>query len=76
MTQKQLNVDLTKINNTKCKCGSIFWDNTNLIKKVPGLLVGSSQETIANVSILLCHSCGEVFPEHEILTKSPVIKIG
>lgn len=70
MTDK-MNVNLATIPNEACKCGSIFWKQVLLSKRVKGLLIGSSQDTIANVAILLCHSCDEVFPDHNALTFFP-----
>ena len=75
---EQMNVNLAIIPNEVCKCGSVFWKQVMLTKRVKGLLIGSSQDQIANVPILMCHSCEEVLPDHLIFTKEiikPTLKI-
>ena len=66
---EQVNVNLAIIPNEVCKCGSLLWKQVMLTKRVKGLLIGSSQDQIANVPILICHSCEEVFPDHVVFTK-------
>ncbi len=60
-------INLETIPNIFCKCGCVFWDQVMLTKKVPGLMIGSSQDQFANVAVLICHDCGDILPQHEIL---------
>ena len=85
MNQK-MNVNIATIKNIFCKkriianddvfCGSILWDQVMIAKRVPALLTGSTHDTVVNVPILICHSCGTILPDHEILIKemSPELK--
>lgn len=74
----QVQVDLSKFPNEKCSCGSVFFKQVLLIRRVPGLLIGSSQDQIANIAILVCDECNEVFKENQALinlySKKEIIK--
>ncbi len=63
----QVQVDLSKFPNEKCSCGSVFFKQLMLIRKVPGLLIGSSQDQIVNVAVLVCDECNEVFKDNQAL---------
>ena len=71
----KVNVNLSTIPNVKCSCGCIFWKQVLLTKKVPGLMVGASQDQLVNVPVLLCNDCKNILPDHEILlNEASVIK--
>ena len=48
----------------KCpKCGGIYWDDTCLIKTIPGIYTGKTHDQIMPIPVWVCHSCGEVLPQ-------------
>lgn len=70
--QKQINVDLTKIASVKCVCGSKFFEQSYIIKKVPGLMVGATQDVMSPVEIYRCSDCKKVLPDFEKAIADPV----
>lgn len=72
MDKKQIQVDLTKIKNVKCKCGNAFFEQAYVIKKVPGLMVGSTQDLMSPVEIYRCDLCKTVLPDFENAIKEPI----
>jgi len=75
--QKQIQVDLTKIKNVSCICGSKFFEKTYVIKDVPGLMVGQTQNTMMPVEIYKCSSCNQIHPRflQAIREPEPDLKI-
>lgn len=82
MNPQGVNINIATIPNLFCKniydkidspnkvCGSIFFDKTVIAKNVPALLSGSNQDTIVEIPILICHSCGTVLEQHLKLIKN------
>lgn len=48
----------------KCpKCGGMFWDDTCLLKTIPGIYTGKKHDQFLPIPVWVCHSCGEVLPK-------------
>lgn len=69
--EKQIQVDLTKIKNVKCKCGNQFFERINVVKKIPGLMIGSTQDVMSPVEIYRCDLCKQVLPDFEKAIEEP-----
>lgn len=65
MTQKQINVDFTKIKSIPCECGCLLWDKRTVAKKISGIIIGSTQDTIAHIDVLVCSECKKISPDQE-----------
>lgn len=66
--QMQMQVDLTKTTGIKCgDCGSHFFDQTVLVRKVSRLYTGAPEDQITLVPVFVCRACGsplkEFFPQ-------------
>lgn len=69
--QKKVNVDLSKIKNVKCTCGNTFFEQAYIIKRIPGLMVGSTQDVMSPVEIYRCDKCKEVLPDFKNAMTEP-----
>lgn len=57
MQQPQVEIDLSKTAGIKCSCGSHFFDQTVLIRKISRLYTGAPQDQHTLVPVFVCHSC-------------------
>ena len=54
-------IDLKKQPTIECeKCMSIYFKEVVLIKKVPKLMTGSSEDTLVPFPTYMCNECGHV----------------
>jgi len=60
---KQPNLDPSKLDTVICECGSFMWEKFTIAKRIPGLLIGASQETLMQLDTLRCMDCKKVMPE-------------
>ena len=57
-------IDLRKQSTILCEeCGSKFFKEVSMLKKVPKLLTGSPEDTIVPFPTYMCNSCGFVNEE-------------
>ena len=57
-------IDLRKQPTSLCEeCGSKFFKEVSMLKKVPKLLTGSPEDTIVPFPTYMCNSCGFVNEE-------------
>ena len=62
-------IDLKQQETIKCeKCGSKFFKEVTMIKKVPKLLTGSGEDTLVPFPTYMCNSCGFVNEDFDIFT--------
>jgi hypothetical protein len=60
-------IDLKKQETVKSeKCESKFFIEVTMIKKVPNLLTGSSEDTIVPFPTYMCNECGHVNKDFEL----------
>jgi len=60
-------IDLKQQETVKCeKCGSKFFKEVTMIKKVPKLLTGSHEDTIVPFPTYMCVSCDHVNVDFEL----------
>ena len=60
-------IDLKQQETVKCKeCGSKYFKEVTMIKKVPKLLTGSQEDTIVPFPTYMCNSCGFVNEDFEL----------
>jgi uncharacterized Zn finger protein len=60
-------IDLKQQETVKCgDCGSKFFKEVVMIKKVPKLLTGSSEDTLVPFPTYMCNSCGFVNEDFEL----------
>jgi hypothetical protein len=64
MEQQQLNISLDKTTEIKCKsCNNNVFTEGTLLRKVSKFLVGSAQDGIIPIQIMVCIKCNEVLDE-------------
>jgi len=60
-------INLKNQETVKCeKCDSKFFKEVTMIKKVPALLTGSSEDTIVPFPTYMCNECGHVNKDFEL----------
>jgi uncharacterized Zn finger protein len=60
-------IDLKQQETVKCKeCGSKYFKEVTMIKKVPKLLTGSQEDTIVPFPTYMCNNCGFVNEDFEL----------
>ena len=60
-------INLREQETIKCtECGSKFFKEVVMIKKVPKLLTGSHEDTIVPFPTYMCNNCGHVNEEFEL----------
>ena len=60
-------IDLRQQVTIKCeKCESKFFKEVTMLKKVPKLLTGSSEDTLVPFPTYMCTECGHVNEEFEL----------
>lgn len=71
---KQINVDLAKCKNLKCEfCNSEVFNTKNIVKIIPKLLVGATEDIIQPCAVLECAKCGVLIPEHSKLLSAKTV---
>ena len=60
--QKQLNIDINKMEAEHCDCGCPFFRSRSIIKRIPALLAGDTKDQFVNLSFWACEKCGK--PHH------------
>lgn len=58
MSQNAIQVDLQKCPDEVCECGCPFYENRTIIKRIPGLMAGSTSDQFAPVNFYACKFCG------------------
>jgi uncharacterized Zn finger protein len=60
-------IDLKQQPTVVCeKCSSMYFKEVTMIKKVPKLLTGSSEDTIVPFPTYMCNECGHVNEEFQL----------
>jgi uncharacterized Zn finger protein len=63
-------IDLRQQETVVCeKCGSKFFKEVVLIKRVPKLLTGASEDTLVPFPTYRCDNCGHINDEFQIFDK-------
>jgi len=63
-------IDLKQQETVVCeKCGNKFFKEVTLIKKVPKILTGSSEDTLVPFPTYMCESCGYVNEDFQLFDK-------
>lgn len=63
-------IDLRQQDTVVCeKCGSKFFKEVVLIKRVPKLLTGASEDTLVPFPTYRCDNCGHINDEFQIFDK-------
>jgi hypothetical protein len=76
MDKMSVKMDISQCENITCECGCPYFGDAVIIKRVPGVMVGSSKDIEQPVQIFVCASCGRprmpwsAEPQEE---KSPLI---
>ena len=64
--QMNMNVDLSKIDNEKCECGSELRQQNTILKKISALVSPTGKEEIATIPVLSCALCHKGHPDTPI----------
>ena len=60
-------IDLKQQETVKCeKCGSKYFKEVTMLKKVPKLLTGSQEDTLVPFPTYMCDGCGHVNKDFEL----------
>lgn len=60
-------IDLRQQETIKCEsCGSKYFKEITMLKKVPKLLTGSHEDTLVPFPTYMCNDCGHVNKEFEL----------
>ena len=63
-------IDLRQQVTIKCeKCESKFFKEVTMLKKVPKLLTGSSEDTLVPFPTYMCNECGHVNEDFKLFDK-------
>ena len=63
-------IDLRKQPTILCEeCGSKFFKEVSMLKKVPKLLTGSPEDTIVPFPTYMCNDCGHVNKDLQLFEK-------
>jgi len=58
--QANMNIDISTLDDVVCStCGSIFWEQCFVLKKVSAIISPTGQGGIINVPTLVCKKCGQ-----------------
>ncbi len=60
--QNQINIklsDLIKCPDDFCECGCPYFKQRNIIKRIPGLMIGSTMDQYKEMPFLACELCGK-----------------
>lgn len=57
MSQNAVQVDLNKCPDEICECGSPFWKIKHIIKRIPGIMAGSTTDIYNPVQYFACELC-------------------
>ena len=73
METKRVTIDLSKVKNLSCTCGSKLFQPLFILKKIPKLLIAQPNDLLQPLQIFVCAACNEVHPESFDLMKEPPI---
>ena len=60
-------IDLKQQETVKCEeCGSKYFKEVTMLKKVPKLLTGSQEDTLVPFPTYMCDGCGHVNKDFEL----------
>jgi DNA-directed RNA polymerase subunit RPC12/RpoP len=63
MTENKINISLDKTDEIKCECGNNTFLEGMMLRKVSRFVIGSSQNAIIPISVMVCSKCGEILEE-------------
>lgn len=69
--ENNIRVNPLKYPNVKCgKCGCEVWNQGVILKKIPGLELGSgTEDQFVDLPVFYCSNCGEILPEYRKIYK-------
>lgn len=63
MQTPQMQIDLTKTTGVKCDCGSHFFDQALIVRRISRLYTGTPDDQMTLVPVFICRSCGQPLKE-------------
>lgn len=57
MSQNAVNVDLQQCPTEECECGCPYFEDRIIMKRVPGIMVGSTADQFVPVRFYACKFC-------------------
>jgi len=68
--EQNIRINPLKYPNVKCECGCEIWQQGRLIKRIPGIEVGTgTEDQILDLPVFYCAKCGKVLPDDAKLYK-------
>ena len=61
--EHQQNISLDKTTEIRCKCGSIIFSEKLLLRKISKFLIGSSQDGLIPINVMVCSICNTILEE-------------
>ena len=66
----QLNINPFKYPNVKCECGNEIWNHGIILKKIPGIELGTgTEDQFMDFPVFYCSKCGKILPEYREIYK-------
>ena len=63
MQSPQIQIDLSKTTGVKCECGSHFFDQALIIRKISRLYTGTPDDQMTLVPVFICRNCKQPLKE-------------
>jgi len=53
-----MTIDIDNCESVECKCGSILWKNSIIVKRISPIQSPDGKENFANIPVIVCEKCG------------------
>ena len=60
--ETKVNVDLNKCPDARCECGHPFFKNMLCMKRIPGIMAGSTVDQYIPINFIACELCSKQYP--------------
>ena len=68
--ENNIRVNPLKYPNEKCKCGCEVWNQGFILKRIPGLELGTgTEDQFIDLPVYYCSKCGEILPQYREIYK-------
>lgn len=65
-----IRINPTKYPNIQCECGNDVWSVGYILKRIPGIEMGTgSEDQILDLAVYYCSKCGKILPEYRKMYK-------
>ncbi|WQJ53583.1 MAG: hypothetical protein [Wendovervirus sonii] len=62
--ENNIRINPLKYDNIKCSCGCEIWQQGRIIKRIPGIEIGTgTEDQILDLPVFYCAKCGRILPD-------------